>query len=98
MEHGTMIIKAPNNGEQTILSAWRQAVGCTKLDIAHGTGLSSRTVDKILAGIEVSAGSTALVHIYTGIGSRLLKRREKRGTWVIEYDGTTVTVGTEVGS
>ena len=83
------VINAPDGGEQTVIAAWKQAIGCTVRDIANGTGLSSRTVEKMLYGHQVGGGSMALMHIYTGVAVETIKAREKRAAWTMEINTRT---------
>lgn len=83
------VINAPNGGEQTVIAAWKQATGQTVRDMANGTGLSSRTVEKMMYGHQVGGGSMALMHILTGVPRETIGSRETRATWTLDINSKT---------
>lgn len=82
---GKFEITHPDGEEQTLLAAWKQVMGVKQIDIANGTGLSSRTIYTALNGGEISFGSASLISVHTKLPRDTVKEGEKRGTWTITF-------------
>ena len=73
--------------EQTALAAWRQVTGGSNATIVEGTKLSDRTVAAAIApGQTVSAGSAAVIALYTGLSSTTVYEGEVRKAWAFDFD------------